>query len=155
MTETDPEQAEAHERFRVAWAEMVERINVTFEALVEALAPALRRIADVCNTEDFQRMALAGRLYRLGRAGVWLAWHLPEGVVRWLNGHLGEASMTETAIATVEYAKGDKVRHIDTGDTGVVVKVTCSAKTGAVSLTVELARNEYRTMPLADWEAVQ
>jgi len=63
--------------------------------------------------------------------------------------------MTETAVATVEYEKGDKVRYLPTGDTGKVATVTRSAKTGAVSLTVDLGRNDYRTMPVQDWERVE
>ena len=62
--------------------------------------------------------------------------------------------MTQILVASVEYAKGQRVRYLPTGQSGVVVKVYKSEKLGD-SLLVDLGPGDYLTMPVEDWERVE
>ena len=61
--------------------------------------------------------------------------------------------MTETAVATVEYEKGDRIRYLPTRQTGVVVKVYDVAD--GASLLVDMGAGDYLRMPVEDWERVE
>jgi len=86
MTETAVELAE-NERQRIvaAWQGVTGAIGDMGEAIAEALQPVVTEFNKLLASEPFQRIALAGRLDRLGRIGSWLACYLPLRVVRWLN----------------------------------------------------------------------
>ena len=62
--------------------------------------------------------------------------------------------MTETAVVTVEYEKGQKVRYLPTGDTGKVLQRLVNLKQGE-NLRVEMGNGDYLTMPVQDWERVE
>ena len=61
--------------------------------------------------------------------------------------------MTQTLVASVEYAKGQRVRYLPTGDTGKVLQRLVNPKQGQ-NLRVEMGNGDYLTMPVEDWEVV-
>ena len=62
--------------------------------------------------------------------------------------------MTETTVQTVEYAKGQRVRYLPTGDTGKVLQRLVNPKQGE-NLRVEMDDDGYLTMPVENWERVE
>ena len=62
--------------------------------------------------------------------------------------------MTQTLVASVEYAKGQRVRYLPTGDTGKVLQRLVNPKQGQ-NLRVEMGNGDYLTMPVENWERVE